>query len=179
MKRSSKGHWLDDCGSPSGFVSFIKQLWVRSWVLGVEPFSFHTSFYISQIVYALLFQNRCQHFLKSWLATDLLSVFPSWIWHLPSLPRMPRQELFQHMKHFILTVWLSLELVQFSWPETPHGVTGVKLQCHVTLGVFPLNAPEDSETSPLPRLWVPGLPFPSLFYPQTPSFPPWGLESRS
>lgn len=96
--------------------------------LEAEPSSFHTSSYISQIVYALLFHNRCQHFspdlglLQTYLCSSQLDVA-----FLPpfSLSRL-RQELFQHMKHLIPTIWLGLELIQSPIPGTHHRVTGVK-----------------------------------------------------
>lgn len=80
-REPAKGTTLVKGWAVACLMPFLQQLWARFWVLDAEPSVFHTSSHISQIVYALLFHNRCQHFFFLILVSSRLvvSAFPSWI----------------------------------------------------------------------------------------------------
>lgn len=137
----------------------LSTCWPGFWSLRGWASSFSTSFYISQIVYVLLFHNRYQHFFLhlGYLQTLLSLLFPAGFdIFFPHLPSRLRQELLQHMKHLVPTIWLLLDWSKFPRPETYLRVTGIKHQ----LLVIPPDTSQgclQSIVKPYPILPFPGL----------------------
>lgn len=149
-------------------MPFIKQLWarflsLRSWTLWFSYFLLH----FTNSLWPSVSKQVPTFFSLSWLASDLLSLlFPAGSGgFFPHLPSKLRQELFQHMKHLVPTIWLLLELIQFPRPETYLRVAGIK---HQWLATAPTPPPQivpqgasrgQWDLTPSPQLELPHFPF--------------------